>query len=334
MPSFLRHPAVRYIGGGIIGLLLLAVVAAVLLGSLNSSRSTGFSADYVSNSPQGLFQESVVASRALAPKIAGDYGAPIYPTTPTSGYVPNLEDFETTNYNLSGRLRDLSTACDTLTTLKADNRFHFKSLSTNLNSCYATFYTEEAFVREAINSLQFSGVTVSRNTQSVTRHRENIASQASIIRQQLASVESTLAEAELAYDDIAVFAREERDVSEYSQAIDAKLRQIDQLTNRKISLTSQLDSIAQQAADLEERIGVVEISVNYSRSYTLNPDKTSRAWEQAWETLSDTWINFGIGLTAYFGIFLLYTLQYGLYLLVLILLARFGWKAVRMIWKL
>jgi len=333
MPSFLRHPAVKYIGGGIIGLFILAIVIAMVFGSLNASRSTGFSADYIS-SPQGLFKESAVTNRAITPEIAGDYGAPVYPITPNSGYVPNLEDFETTNYNLSGRLKDFNTACNALTTLKANDRFHFKSLSTNLNSCYATFYTEEAFAGEAIANLQFNGVTVSRNTQSVTRHRENIASQASIIRQQLVSVENTLAEAELAYDEIAVFAREERDVSEYSQAIDAKLRQIDQLTNRKISLTSQLDSIAQQAADLEERIGVVEISVNYSRSFTLNPDKTSRAWEQAWETLSDTWTNFGIGLTAYFGVFLLYALQYGLYLLVLILLARFGWKVVRMIWKL
>lgn len=342
MPSFLKHPFVKF-GAGLVGILFLLLVVAIVLASLGGARSTGFSGDYVSNiAPQATFTEGAAMGRAMmAPagmadmEIVGDYSEPMPPLPDPSGYVPNLETYETSSYNLSGRLRDFETACDTLESLKADGRYHFKYLTSNLNNCRATFFTDEAHVAEALNRLeQFNGVTVSRNTQSVTRHRENIQSRASIIRQQLDIVERTLAEAEAAYTEIEAFARAERDVAEYSKAVDTKLRQIDQLTNRKINLTSQLQGIAQQAADLEERIGVTELSVSFSRSYTLNPDKNSRAWERAWETLSDTWTNFGTGLTAYFGVFVLYVVQYSLYLLVLIVAARFGWKAVRKIWTL
>jgi hypothetical protein len=79
---------------------------------------------------------------------------------------------------------------------------------------------------------------------------------------------------------------------------------------------------------------VVQINVNVDRSYTLNPDKVAREWEQAWELLTDTWTNFGIWLTVYLGIFLLFVAQWSLYVIILLVLARFGYKLARRIWKL
>ncbi len=101
---------------------------------------------------------------------------------------------------------------------------------------------------------------------------------------------------------------------------------------RKINLTSQLNSIYQQATDLEERIGVVEFRVSISRSNPIAIDKYERAWDQAWKDLRDTANDTLIGITAFFGIFLLWTLRISLYLLVVLVIIRVTWKFAKLLW--
>lgn len=327
--SLKKGPFVKKATWIIAGLVIVFVLYWVVINLISSS--TGLSNDSISFSNQARQEVAMAPSN-----IQMDQGSFVPPSNPTNGgYTANLERYETTDYQVSGRIKDFASFCDTLETLKADDRYDFRTLQSSLNNCRATFYTEERYADEVLSQLQQNeGVQTSRVTQSVTRHREQIQSRSNIIQQQLNSVTNTLVAAEQAYDEIAGFAREERDTETYSEAITEKLRQVDQLTQRKISLTSQLDTLAQQAADLNERLGVVQIDVNVSRSYTLNPDKAARQWEQAWEMLTDTWTNFGIWLTVYLGIFLLFVAQWSLYLIILLVLARFGYKLARRIWKL
>jgi len=326
---FKNHPIVKK-AAWIIGALLIVFI--LFWGTINMmSSSTGLSGNSIS------LGDRAMQERAIAPaNMEMGQGGLIPPTVPTTGgYTQNLEQYETTDYQVSGRVKAFELFCDNLETLKADDRYDFRTLQSSLNNCRATFFTEERYAADVLTQFQQNeGVQTSRMTESVTRHREQIQSRSNIIQQQLNSVTSTLIEAEQAYNEIAAFARAERDTETYSEAITEKLRQVDQLTQRKISLTSQLDALAQQAADLNERIGVVQISVNVSRSYTLNPDKVAREWEQAWELLTDTWTNFGIWLTVYLGIFLLFVAQWSLYVIILLVLARFGYKLARRIWKL
>ena len=174
---------------------------------------------------------------------------------------------------------------------------------------------------------------MTRNTQSVTRHREQLQSRTSILRQQLASVERSLSIAETEFDEIAAFAREANDAVTLASAIREKLSLIDTLTQRKISLTSQIDSLLQQAADLEEQLNVVQFTVNIQRSYPLFPNETSRKWEQAWGELDNQFTDTLIALTAFFGIFLLWTVRITLYALVGIVVIRGLWKFIRFVWK-
>ena len=329
-----KYKAIKIIAGATLALLVLFIVVAILT-SLSSS-STSLSSNSVSigkravsetaMSPQAMMMDGGADFAAIAPDMY--YPAP-------DNYIDNLEQFETTDYRISGQLREFETFCDYLSELKADERFDFSSLSSSLNNCQATFFTKEEYANQALQNLgSFAGVQTTRTTQSVTRHREQIQSRTSIVQQQLQSVTETLIEAESAYNEIADFARAQRDTETYSHAITEKLRQVDQLTQRKISLTSQLDSLAQQSADLNQKIGVIEINVYVNRAHLLNPDKTARAWGDAKELLTDTWNQFGIWLTVYLGVFILFVLQWSVYLIILIVLARFGYKLARKIWRL
>jgi hypothetical protein len=338
MAPFFKNPYVRWIGGGLAVVIITLIVAAFFLASMNSARSTGLSAP--------AFEGGMIASdMAYAPEMMGRGGMesaqslsiaePGYMPPPSpGGFVSELERYETTDYSVNARTNQFDALCDTLTALKADDRFDFRSLNSSLNNCNAVFFTEERYAGELVPQLQqFDGVTITRSTNSVTRHRQQLQGRADILEQQLASVNRSLATAETQFDEIAAFARDNNDASAFSEAIQEKLRLIDTLTSRKISLTSQLDSLYQQSAELEERLGVVQFTVSVQRSFPLTPSENTRKWEQAWDDLKDTYTDTLIGLTTVFGIFLLWTGRIALYLLVVLVVIRLLWKFVRFIWK-
>lgn len=249
--------------------------------------------------------------------------------------VTNLETYETTDYYVSARTRQFDEFCSSVRSLKVEERFEFRSISENTNSCSATFYTAEENVDEVLNRFgQFSGVEISRTTNSVTRQKERLESQTNILHQQLASVERTLAGAEVQFDQIIRVAEASNDASELADAIREKLQMVDSLTQRKISLTSQINNLYRQAQDLDERIGVVQFSVNIQRSLPIYPNQDDRKWEQAWKNLGDEYTNTLIGLTSQLGVFLLKVVQYGVYLLILFVIVRFGWKFAQKLWRM
>ena len=318
------------IGGATLGILFLIFIAVmVLLTTL--SKSTGLSDSYAPT----MMIDSDMAEMGIAYNRVADgdyYPAPGIPSTP--GYTSDLESYETTNYNLTGRTNDLDTFCDTLITLKTDTQIHFKSLTENLNSCTATFYTPLDKTDATLAALtKTSGVEYTRNTVSVTRHKQRLESQTAIISAQLQSVSRSLTLAEQQFDELAEFARETKDAKSLSEALRYKFENINTLTQQKISLTAQLNNLYQQSADLEERMDVVEFQVSVYRLSTIQVNETKVKWQQAWKDLQNQTTDTLIGLTTVFGIFLLWTIRITIYLLVLIIVIRLVTKFAKKVWQ-
>lgn len=330
MPTFLKNRYVRFIGitlAVLLGGLMVLFFAANLFMS-----SQGLSSDSIDFAP-GM--EMSLQKREFQNAVRDDADSmQISSPEVQSGYTSNLEEYEISSYTVSARTRDFEPLCDTLETFKVDNTIDYKSLTRSTNNCRATFYVEQPRVSDVLHILNaYDGVEVNRSTESVTRHREQIQSQTSILQQQLASVERSLAIAETEFDEIAAFARENNDAKTLASAIREKLSLIDTLTQRKISLASRIDSYLQQAADLEERLNVVEFTVNIYRSHPLSLNQTAREWEQAWAELGEQFTDTLIGLTAFFGIFLLWSVRIAVYTLVGIVIVRGLWKFARLVWR-
>lgn len=340
MHPLLQNRYVKFSLFAIAGLFVLIVIASGILSVLSSS--TGLSQDmaYAPSAPlygQGggmgmtVSNDGYSAEMAYDRKVSPSYLEP----SPEPGYVPNLEQYETARYSVSARTKQFDELCDALSTLKSNPKIHFKNLNESLNNCYATFYVNKDTAASVLGTFTaFSGVEINHGVESVTRHREQLQDQAGILKQQLASVERTLADAETQFNEIADFARQNKDAVTLSQAIREKLSNIDTLTQRKINLTSQLNNIYQQSADLAERIHVVQFDVSVTRSYPIYLNQDSQKWEVAWKNLKDNYTDTLIGLTAFFGIFLLWTLRITIYLVVLIIVVRVIWKFVNKLWKL
>lgn len=344
MQSFLHNKYLRFALFGV-GALLALIVIGVLL-QLTRSGFGGHQSlfvDYgydaveevrVAEYHDGAYKSGAVASeRAMLAPAVGDsyYPGPI--PEPDTGYN-NLEAYETTDYNISARTRQFDEFCSSVRALKIQDQFDFRNISETSNHCSATFYTEEEHVGTVLATFeQFSGVDVNRNTNSVTRQRDRLESQTDILQQQLASVERTLAAAETDFDSVIAIARTEGNASELANAIRQKLQMVDSLTQRKINLTSQLSNLYRQAQDLEERIDAVQFYVSASPVIHSSPGEHERKWANAWHELTDAFTQTLIGLTTGLGIFLLAVIQYGVYILIVIVILRYLWKFLRKLWK-
>lgn len=325
---FLQNRYLKFIGIGIIGCIVLAIASVSLLSLM--ATSTGLSDSYYQ--ADFGYGESADIGRSHNTVPSEIAYAPSQPTI--TGDISKLETYETTSYIVSGRVTEFDDFCDTLASLKTANANSFKSLKRQTNKCSAVFYTTEQNATDVLATLQnYSGVEFSRDTSSVSRHKQRIESQTAIYVQQLRSVDATLLSTERQFDEIIAFARENNDAAIFASTVKEKIALIDTLTQRKIRLTQQLEQMYQQSADLAERIGQIEFSVQVHRSQTLNINKTERMWEQAWGDLFDTYTETLIGITATFGIFLLWTVRVSLYLIVAIIALRALWKFGRFFWS-
>lgn len=338
MHPLLQNKFVRV--GGVIVLVVVVIffLLVVVLGSLNDARSgpnMGMSADMAYGLPSAPAYDGGYANeRAMVSE--DSIGSSYYPVPEPvpGGYTSDLEKYETTTYSVTARTKQFDEVCSAIRNLKSDQEIHFKALNESTNNCSSTFYVKEAKASEVLTTLTtFKGVEYVRNTDSVTRHRQQIQSQTSIIQQQLANVQRSLTTAETQLNNLTDFYLTSEDVATLSKRVNESLALIDQLTERKIGLTAQLNNLYQQAADLEARMGVVEFSVNINRSNPIYLEKDSQKWERAWDDLSNTFTDTLIGLSAFFGIFILWILRFVIYGLVLLVLARLLWKLIQFVWS-
>lgn len=333
MHLLLQNKFVRFTIIGITALLAIFFVL-LFLASMNSVRSTG-----LSNSDM-MYAPSFNTSPEMGMSVSDSMGKQAessyyYPPQPSSdGYTSELESYETTAYNVTARTKDFDTICDEVSNLKGDSQIHFRTITSNLNNCYASFFVETEKVDEVLATLtKYRGVEISRDTESVTRHKQKLESQTTILQQQLARIESSLTAAETQLTRLNQLFNSSDEVTRLSSEVTKSLQYIDQLTRQKINLISQLDNLYQQSTDLAERMDVVQFDVNITRVTPIVVDKYERQWDRAWEELKDQFTDTLIGVTAFFGIILLLVIQYTLYLLVLILILRGVWKFIQFIWK-
>lgn len=324
---------------GVLGALFVALfILALLKSSIGSfgMSSVGMDGKYYEQSAPAVsnyFDRDLAKSESIALETSDSYYP--YPPTPTQGgYTSSLESYETTSYNVSARTKDFDELCGTVAGFKNDSQIHFRSITSSLNNCYATFFVAEEKVTEILTTLtSYRGVEVNRNTESVTRHKEQLESQTTILQQQITLVESSLIAAQAQLDRLNQIFNSSDEVTRLSSEVTKSLQYIDQLTQRKISLISQLDTLYQQSADLAERMKVTQFDVMIARANPIIIDKYEQQWDSAWEELKDTFTETLIGLTAFFGIFMLWLIRAGIYLLVVLVLVRGLWKFAKLLWS-
>ena len=166
----------------------------------------------------------------------------------------------------------------------------------------------------------------------MTALRARVSSEIELLRARLASIQTTINEAEADYDELRSIAREVRDTASLTKAITDKVNTLEMLRQRELQLTKQLTARERQAQELAERIDMAQFSITIDRRFPIT-DADEHRWANAWEQFTDQLAFVRIALTAYLGIFILWVVQATIYLAILLLFIRGLWAAGRYLWQ-
>ena len=143
----------------------------------------------------------------------------------------------------------------------------------------------------------------------------------------------TLGKATAAYDEVSTLATKEKDVDSLAGVINSKINTIQQLTQERIDINSQLDLIQRTKADQLDKVDYTYFNVTVS----------DNSWF-VWQDIKDSWnsaIKYSISnvnqmlqnLSVNLVVFLFTIAQYLVYGLILLIVAKYGWKLVKNIWQ-
>ncbi len=249
------------------------------------------------------------------------------PTTEPGGSYTRLQAYETTDYNISAELRSIEAACNQLELLRDEDNTQFRSLHRNDQSCRARFFVEENDAGQMLDFFRgIQGVSIVRDTRSVTSLREQTTSQLDSLKTQLERLERTIEEAEVGFDEAIAFARTENDAAALARAINQKTNTLNNLYQQELFLNNQIQDTARRSQDIDERIGLVGFSVQFTSLTRIDKNYHDRAWSQASEALEDRLIEFQTGVTLGLFVLLLWIIQIAIYGVLLGIIVYGLWK--------
>lgn len=323
---------------------LFGVAAIVFLASLVNSSVRPLL-------PRSLQQEE--GSMSSVPGYAGFYGRGMA-STDAVGYdkgVPELsarniapmppqgttgntaEQFEVTDYNATIETRDKAETCARIADLKSLPHVIFEYSQESDRSCNYTFKVEQAKVGEILTLIKdLDPKDLHENTRTIKSQLDDFTNQTEILEKKRASIDETLQNAIKAYDEITALAVRTQDAASLAKIIDSKVQIIERLTQERININQQLDYLARAKADQMDRLDYTYFNVNIYENKFVDGENIKDSWKQAVQeffyNINEALQNATVGLLAV----VLMAIPYILYALLIVVLAKYGWRVVKKIW--
>lgn len=332
--------ALKIAGIVVLGLLVLTVGVQMLtapLGGVSQRASNSFMAPMLggiayNDAARDYMAVSEESAASGAPTLSIRNIGPI----PPSGGVPgeDAESFEVKDYSARIETRDLDGTCATISDLKVKDYVIFEASNESDYSCNYTFKVKNDNVPEILALIDsLDPRDLSENAYTIKRQVQDFTSEIDILKAKKASIESTLATALTAYDEITELATETRDVESLAKIIDSKIRTIEQLTQQQIYVNEQLDRLERAKAEQLDRLDYTYFYVTIIENKFIDGDTIRDSWmNAAKEAIRD--VNRVIQSVSVSLIALLFlAAQYMLYGVILLYIAKYAWKLAKTIWN-
>lgn len=336
----------------VVGLIVLAVCANIGLKMLQPylQSHTAGSAPARQNSSlskDGFYAEGGSAGMALSYAPAGEIAmdassgrsismpSPIMPPVQTpapSG--DNAEDFEVKSYSAYIESRDFQPACATLAGFKARQDVIFENATMGDRRCSFTFKVAAGALETTLATLkEMNPKDLQEYTYTIKKTLSQMESEADILRKKGESLDKSLTEATSAFDEIAALARTSRDAESLTKLISSKLELVERLTSQKIQNNAQIARLEQAKVEQEDQLKYTNFSVTIVKDVYFDTKELGESWEQAMKSfiqeINMTAQNLSVGLVLLFAL----TVQYGVYFVILLFVAKYGWKFTKRVWK-
>ncbi|MDD5043153.1 MAG: hypothetical protein PHD51_00590 [Patescibacteria group bacterium] len=258
--------------------------------------------------------------------------APIYGNGGATG--DEAEEFEVTKYNATIETRQLEETCATVAGLKAREDVIFENASEYDHGCGYVFKAKRDKANEVLAIIKgLDPKELSENTYTIKKLIDDFTSEVEILEKKLASIDETLKKAVSAYDDISALATRVQDVESLAKIIDSKINIIERLTQERININSQLEQIERSKAEQLDRLEYTYFRVDIFESKFVDLESLKDSWKAAIKEFVRDCNQVAQDITVNLVALLLHVLQFVIYLLILLVIAKYGWQLVKYIWK-
>ncbi len=246
----------------------------------------------------------------------------------------DAEAFEATDFNANIETHRLTDVCSTIKNLKSKTYVIFESANESDRNCYFRFKVEHSNVDEILAVIKaLDPKDLSENTYTIKKQIDDFTSETEILQKKLASIDKTFESAMKSYDSVTVLATNSKDVASLSKIIDSKIQLIERLTQERLNINTQIDRLDRAKEEQLDRIDYSYFNVNITEIKFVDTKNLKDSWRAS--IINFVWnINKALqNSTVDFVVFIISLVPYLLYLFVLIVIAKYGWQAIKKLWN-
>lgn len=266
---------------------------------------------------------------------AGNTGiiAPV-PPQPTVPAGDNAEDYDVTTYSANIETPALKDSCGKIAALKSRKDIIFQSSDENDRACNYTFKATKASTQEVLDLLKgMDPKILNQNVYTIKQVLENYASQEDILKQKEAAVQDTLKSATADYDALAQLARSAKDTESLTKIMNSKIDLIQRLTSESISNNAQLEQLSRAKAEQADQLVYTNFNVSITENTYFNGRDLKDSWDNAVKATLAQLNGILQGLTLGLVAGVLLVIQYGVYAVLLLFVAKYGWRFAKKVWR-
>lgn len=262
--------------------------------------------------------------RNAASSIAPQYGG-------TTGNT--AESYEITDYSGSIETGNLDKTCGEITNMKSLDYVIFENANRYEHGCNYTFKVAKAYVEEILAAIKkLDPREISENTRTIKNQVDDFTSEITILQKKAKSIDDTLAKAVSAYDEITALATGNQDAATLAKIIDSKIQVIERLTVERINVNTQLDRLARGKAEQLDRLEYTYFNLSVYENKYVDGDILKDSWKMAVKDFVTTLNKVAQGVTINLIALIFVIVQFALYVLIVLFVAKYGWKLVKGIW--
>lgn len=282
-----------------------------------------------------------VQNAKVSSRVAMEYDESYYPTPyPTPGGVGGYEEseYETHAYTAHIKTREYDVVCDTIERWKPLTYIVFEQANRSDLYCTYRFKVQRDSVAVVLTELtKLNPRDLNEQTEVVQRQLLEYTSELDILQKREALLTKTLDDVSAAYDELVALSKDARDVETLAKVIDGKLNYIERLSQQRLQVASQIDAIARTKADLTDRIEFVYFDVSVEKVEFVDGEQLRDSWTYAVRTfvtdMNDTVQQITFGVFTLILWLIQFFLQAIIVFVVVLVVAKYGWRLAREFWK-
>ncbi len=260
---------------------------------------------------------------------------PLPPYQP--GITPgnDAEDFEITSYTATiknnGESADI---CNSILTLKSRKDIIFESSNQSETGCTYTFKVENKNAQEVLAFIKtLDPETLDENTYTVKRAITGYTNTIEILTNKLMSIEETLKQALNAYNEISKIATADKDAESLAKIIDSKVNLIERLTVERINVQNQITEIQRSYNEQLDHLNYTVFTISVYEQKIIDLMAIGDSWIEKLRVfffeLNGTLQSATIGILS----FITGLAYYALIFIIILFVAKHGWKMTKEFWK-